>query len=83
MPLARLADEGDYHEELWPALEDPGPTAYQPSYRAVPFFLLDEDIVWGATGRLLTELLGSVLAARVVSGPEGRSGLSGRYPGET
>ena len=79
VPLSRLTDDGVYHEELWPAIDDPGRTAY----RAVPFFLLDEDIVWGATGRLLTELLGSVLAARMVPGPEGRSGLSGRYPGET
>ena len=86
--LAALAVEGIYHEELWPALEDQGPTAYRPSYRpttyrAVPFFGLDDDVVWGATGRLLTELIGTVLANRVVSRPEGRSGLSGRYPGGT
>jgi 8-oxo-dGTP pyrophosphatase MutT (NUDIX family) len=76
--LSRLADDGVYHEELWPALGGPGQTVY----RAVPFFRLDEDIVWGATGRLLTELLGRVLTGRMASGPEGRSGLSGRYPGE-
>jgi 8-oxo-dGTP pyrophosphatase MutT (NUDIX family) len=65
VPLARLAGDGVYHEELWPALEVPGRTRY----RAVPFFRLDEDIVWGATGRLLTELLGAVLAPRLVPGP--------------
>jgi 8-oxo-dGTP pyrophosphatase MutT (NUDIX family) len=77
VPLARLAGDGVYHEELWPALEVPGRT----QYRAVPFFRLDEDIVWGATGRLLTELLGAVLAPRLAAGPERRSGLSDRYPG--
>ena len=131
--LAGLAVEGIYHEELWPALEDQGPTTYgatdrpttdrpttnrpttyrrttdrpttyrpttyrpttyrpttyrpttfrPTTYRAVPFFGLDDDVVWGATGRLLTELIGTVLANRVVSRPEGRSGLSGRYPGGT
>jgi hypothetical protein len=30
---------------------------------------------------LLTELIGTVLANRMASRPEGRSGLSGRYPG--
>jgi 8-oxo-dGTP pyrophosphatase MutT (NUDIX family) len=76
--LAGLAAEGIYHEELWPALEEQGPT----TYRAIPFFGLDDDVVWGATGRLLTELIGTVLADRRASRPEGRSGLSGRYPGE-
>jgi 8-oxo-dGTP pyrophosphatase MutT (NUDIX family) len=80
--LAGLAVEGIYHEELWPALEDQGLTAHRSTtYRAVPFFGLDDDVVWGATGRLLTELVGTVLANRMASRPEGRSGLSGRYPG--
>jgi 8-oxo-dGTP pyrophosphatase MutT (NUDIX family) len=139
VPLARLASEGVYHEELWPPLEEPplqvqaragcrpassepassepassqpassepasgqpasgqpasgqpahsGPTSSEPtpqgssSYRAVPFFRLDEDIVWGATGRLLTELLATVLARRTSSELERRSGLSDRYPGGT
>jgi 8-oxo-dGTP pyrophosphatase MutT (NUDIX family) len=77
VPLASLAREGVYHEELWPALEDQGRT----TYRAVPFFRLEDDIVWGATGRLLTELIDAVLAQRTEPKPEGRSGLSGRYPG--
>ena len=63
--LARLAENGVYHEEFWPA----GPAAHAPgagapevpAFRSVPFFQLEEDVVWGATGRLLTELLGVVL----------------------
>jgi len=60
VPLARLAAEDVFHEELWPVPEGAG----RPTYRAVPFFRLDEDIVWGATGRLLAELLGAVLGRR-------------------
>jgi 8-oxo-dGTP pyrophosphatase MutT (NUDIX family) len=61
--LASLAAGGVYHEELWPI---PGPLGW-PSYRAVPFFRLAQDVVWGATGRLLTELLGTVLGERSVA----------------
>jgi 8-oxo-dGTP pyrophosphatase MutT (NUDIX family) len=87
--LAQLASDGVYHEELWPVFERPGRPASQAiSYRAIPFFRLDEDIVWGATGRLLTELLGAVLVRRAgVAGQglraERRSGRSGGYPGGT
>ncbi|HXW78400.1 MAG TPA: CoA pyrophosphatase [Acidimicrobiales bacterium] len=63
VPLAELASGDVYHEELWPI---PGPVGW-PSYRAVPFFRLAEDVVWGATGRLLTELLGTVLGERNVA----------------
>jgi 8-oxo-dGTP pyrophosphatase MutT (NUDIX family) len=60
VPLARLAEGGVYHEELWPA--EPGAdVGGAPLFRSVPFFQLDQDVVWGATGRLLTELLGAVL----------------------
>ncbi|HTT90687.1 MAG TPA: CoA pyrophosphatase [Acidimicrobiales bacterium] len=66
VPLARLASDGVYHEELWPLPDRSGGAASGLTpYRAVPFFRLDEDIVWGATGRLLTELLGLVLARRM------------------
>ena len=59
VPLARLARSGVYHEELWPSRQaDAG------AFRAVPFSRLDEDTVWGATGRLLAELLGLVLGQR-------------------
>lgn len=60
VPLARLAEDGVYHEELWPA-EEGADVAGAPAFRSVPFFQLEEDVVWGATGRLLTELLDAVL----------------------
>jgi 8-oxo-dGTP pyrophosphatase MutT (NUDIX family) len=62
--LARLAENGVYHEEFWPAEPEvaaPGRLAGTRAFRSVPFFHLDEDVVWGATGRLLTELLEAVL----------------------
>ncbi len=59
VPLAQLATNGAYHEELWPSRHGVGT-----QLRAVPFFRLDEDTVWGATGRLLAELLEAVLGRR-------------------
>jgi 8-oxo-dGTP pyrophosphatase MutT (NUDIX family) len=71
VPLAQLAATGAYHEELWPSRQADGGTPF----RAVPFFRLDEDTVWGATGRLLAELLGAVLGRRGQSGaPEDAGG---------
>jgi 8-oxo-dGTP pyrophosphatase MutT (NUDIX family) len=64
--LSSLATEGAFHEELWP---DEGPTARGapvPTYRAIPFFNVGGEVVWGATGRLLFELLCLVLV-----GPNG------------
>jgi 8-oxo-dGTP pyrophosphatase MutT (NUDIX family) len=67
-PLSRLAAPGVFHEELWPVPVSwggggqPGPGSAGATYHAVPFFQLDEDVVWGATGRLLVELLSTVLA---------------------
>ena len=69
VPLAELASDGVYHEELWP---DGGAAQLTPSspegeagrYRAVPFFHVQGEVVWGATGRLLAELLDVVLGAR-------------------
>jgi len=67
VPLARLAEDGVYHEELWPADEGAGGPA-DPAFRSVPFFQLEEDVVWGATGRLLTELLDAVLVRGTAGG---------------
>jgi hypothetical protein len=64
VPLSRLAASGAYHEELWPSRQADGGAPL----RAVPFFRLDEDTVWGATGRMLAELLGAVLGRRGRSG---------------
>lgn len=51
--LAQLAAPGVFHEELWPPYEGASPEQYQ----AVPFFELGQELVWGATARLLAELL--------------------------
>jgi 8-oxo-dGTP pyrophosphatase MutT (NUDIX family) len=49
VPVAELWAPGVFHEELWP----------QPhgGEHRVAFFDLDGDTVWGATGRMLRELL--------------------------
>ncbi|MBS2036978.1 CoA pyrophosphatase [bacterium] len=49
IPLARLWEEGVYHQEIWDLPEYKG--------LAIHFFELDQDIVWGATARVLHELL--------------------------
>lgn len=51
--LAALAAPGVFREELWPAPAGPA----DGGDRAVPFFDVAGEVVWGATGRLLTELL--------------------------
>lgn len=53
VPLARLWEEGVYHQEIWDLPEISG--------LAIHFFELDEDIVWGATAHVLDELLQRLL----------------------
>jgi 8-oxo-dGTP pyrophosphatase MutT (NUDIX family) len=48
VPLAELAREDTYHEESWGA---------PPLDRPLHFFELDDETVWGATGRMLAQLL--------------------------
>jgi 8-oxo-dGTP pyrophosphatase MutT (NUDIX family) len=70
VPLARLVADGVFHEELWP-----GPavkTGEASALHAVPFFAVDGETVWGATGRFLFELLNAVMSRRSTGGfPEG------------
>jgi 8-oxo-dGTP pyrophosphatase MutT (NUDIX family) len=69
--LSDLAAPGTYHEELWPAGEQEAGTGVggeRAGYRAVPFFELAGATVWGATGRMLSELLSIVLRARSAGG---------------
>ena len=63
MALARLAENGVYHEETLAVGRGPstGRSGGALALRSVPFFQLEDDVVWGATGRLLTELLETVL----------------------
>ena len=53
VPLAELMADGVYHEELW---DLPGV-----GWRQMNFFHLHDDTVWGATARMLRELLELVL----------------------
>ena len=62
--LADLLADGIYREERW---DIPGVADDRP----VLFFELEEDLVWGATARILGELLGLVLSERTGRpGPE-------------
>lgn len=53
VPLARLWEKGVYHQEIWDLPEYTG--------LAIHFFELERDIVWGATARVLNELLSRLL----------------------
>ena len=58
--LADLVADGVFHEERWahqPGRPPPGPDGR----RAVWFFDVDGETVWGATARVLVELLSLVL----------------------
>ncbi|MDA8045487.1 MAG: CoA pyrophosphatase [Actinomycetota bacterium] len=58
VPLVELLDPGVYREELW--------TFPDGSERSMAFFELIGDTVWGATARMLVELLDLVVAYLVV-----------------
>jgi len=48
VPLADLYRPGIYHQEIW---------WHAPIDRPIHFFELDDETVWGATGRMLVQLL--------------------------
>jgi 8-oxo-dGTP pyrophosphatase MutT (NUDIX family) len=48
VPLAELTATGTYHGELWGS---------SPTDRLLHFFELADETVWGATGRMLVDLL--------------------------
>lgn len=50
VPLGELASPAAYWEEAW---RGPDGTVY-----VMPFFALGDDVIWGATARILTILLG-------------------------
>ncbi len=54
VPLAELAQPGVFREERW---------GTAPLERAVYFFELEDETIWGATARILVDLLQVVLAA--------------------
>ena len=58
VPLAELLDDEVFHEELWPPMPEmagrfPSPDGRRPMY----FFDLIGDTVWGATARILHQIL--------------------------
>ncbi len=52
VPLADLLTPGTYREELWGS---------PPLDRSITFFELDDETIWGATARMLAQLLGLAL----------------------
>ncbi|MGH9087587.1 MAG: NUDIX hydrolase [Acidimicrobiales bacterium] len=58
--LADLLDEGVFHEERWVRDDGPVPGSPDASY-PVWFFAVATEVVWGATARMLVDLLSVVL----------------------
>jgi 8-oxo-dGTP pyrophosphatase MutT (NUDIX family) len=68
VPLVELWSPGVHHEELWPRPDG--------GMHAITFFELVGDTVWGATGRMLRELLDRVYG--VVAERPGGAPVGGR-----
>ena len=58
VPLAELTRADTFHEEIWPLAD---------THRPMFFFELDDETIWGATARILHQLLRVALG---VDGPE-------------
>lgn len=58
--LAELAADGVFHEELWPS-SSRAIAGSSDGWFPVWFFDISDETVWGATARILTELLCMVL----------------------
>jgi 8-oxo-dGTP pyrophosphatase MutT (NUDIX family) len=58
VPLAELTRSGTFHEEIWP---------FDDQHRPMFFFELDDETIWGATARMLHQLLRVALG---ITGPE-------------
>ena len=55
IPIAELMEAGAYSEELW---------GIQETERSIYFFEVDDDTIWGATARMLYELLNAITSLR-------------------
>jgi 8-oxo-dGTP pyrophosphatase MutT (NUDIX family) len=64
VPLTELLADGVFREERW---DIPGQAGDRPVY----FFELEDDLVWGATARILHELLSLVVTERTGPPPRG------------
>src|SRR5207302_7516605 len=69
--LADLLADGVYREELWQRADLPG------GQRSIHFFDLPEDIIWGATARILRELLDLVIEGDPSAGSADSAGEDG------
>jgi 8-oxo-dGTP pyrophosphatase MutT (NUDIX family) len=67
VPLRELVVKGRYWQEAWGAGDDPE--------RIMHFFDLGEDLIWGATARMLFELFSRLFS-------RGSAGRTGAPPGE-
>jgi hypothetical protein len=54
--LAELLDDGTFLEERW-RREQPRPGADSDGYFPIYFYRVPGDLIWGATARVVTELL--------------------------
>jgi 8-oxo-dGTP pyrophosphatase MutT (NUDIX family) len=66
--LKDLVAEGAFVEERW-RRERPRPGAEDDGYFPIAFFRVPGDVIWGATARILTELLSLVTGAPWPPGP--------------
>ena len=72
VPLEELLDPDVYHEELWPEPDGGSAPLEDPSgLRRMHFFELYGDTVWGATARMLYQLL------TIATGTDGATGTTG------
>jgi len=72
VPLEELLDPEVYHEELWPEPDGGSAPLEEPSgLRRMHFFELYGDTVWGATARMLYQLL------TIATGTDGTDGGGG------
>ena len=71
VPLRDLADPEIFHEERWSFPGEPGPGQPDGSF-AVWFFEVEGEMIWGATARMIHELLRVVLLPPADGGPSAR-----------
>ena len=75
VPLEELLDPEVYHEELWPEPDSGAAPLEDPSgLRRMHFFELYGDTVWGATARMLYQLL------TIATGTDGGGGADTTVP---
>ena len=64
VPLSRLLEEGVYREEHWPGMRGVPDEDRGFGWRAIHFFELEDETVWGLTARILASFLTRLVAGR-------------------